>query len=503
MRKKITRRDFLKFSLSLPFFRFNFPDIQNRNPYEQSENNSHELPNILILVFDALSAGNCSLSGYHRQTTPNLERFAARSTVFHKHRSAGNFTMPGTASLLTGTYPWSHRGYHLFGDVLDAYKDKNIFSELSNYFHTIAYTHNPIAALLLNQFIDHLDEFVETGELGLYSDLLSDHLFPKDYNKAYWGEMVFRDSIFYPVFHSIWRYFYLKDLTSEYSGKFPRGIPYNSVALHFTLEQAIDWIQIQIAKPSKPYLGYFHLFPPHEPYTTRKDFIDIFDDGWTPDTKAPHYFTEGYSREFLIENRRHYDEYVAYADSEIGRLYDYMEDNGVIENTYVIITSDHGQMFERGIHAHNTPTLYEPVIWVPLLISSPGQTERRDVYTPTSSVDLLPTLLHAIGHPIPNWIEGQVLPTFSEIAPDSDRSIYAIEAKSNSQHGPLTEATVSINKGPYKLIHYFGYEGHENVFELYNLEKDPEELENLFTTKTSLAKELQSELLEKLDEANQ
>ena len=65
----------------------------------------------------------------------------------------------------------------------------------------------------------------------------------------------------------------------------------------------------------------------------------------------------------------------------------------MLDDTYVIVTSDHGEMFERGIRGHVTPTLYEPVIRVPLLIAKPGQREREDVYAPTSCVDLLPTLL--------------------------------------------------------------------------------------------------------------
>ena len=66
-------------------------------------------PNVLILLFDALSAKHISTYGYPRETMPNLTRFAQQATVYHAHYSGGNFTTPGTASLLTGTYPWSHR----------------------------------------------------------------------------------------------------------------------------------------------------------------------------------------------------------------------------------------------------------------------------------------------------------------------------------------------------------------------------------------------------------
>src|SRR5689334_8912941 len=84
-------------------------------------------PNIILLVIDTLSARHMSLYGYERQTTPNLERFASRASVFHSHYSGGNFTTPGTATLLTGQYPWGHRAINLGSPVARAIADHNIF----------------------------------------------------------------------------------------------------------------------------------------------------------------------------------------------------------------------------------------------------------------------------------------------------------------------------------------------------------------------------------------
>ena len=85
-----------------------------------------------------------------------------------------------------------------------------------------------------------------------------------------------------------------------------------------------------------------------------------------------------------------------------------MEESGMLENTWLIFTSDHGEMFERGINGHMTVCQHEPVMKIPLIIFEPGQTTRRDVYTPTNSVDVLPTLLHLTGQPVPDWVEGEV-----------------------------------------------------------------------------------------------
>jgi arylsulfatase A-like enzyme len=197
-----------------------------------------------------------------------------------------------------------------------------------------------------------------------------------------------------------------------------------------------------------------------------------------------------------------YDEYIAYVDAEFGRLFEALERSDVLKNTYLILTSDHGEMFERGINGHITRTLYEPVIHIPLMIIKPGQEERQDIYTPTSCTDLLPSLLRALGKPVPDWIEGQYLPTFADGANPVEREIFVVEALSNPKIGPLRKATVAMIRGRYKLIHYFGYEGYHDQYELYDLENDPEERENLYPLRTDLADELSQVLVTKLDEIN-
>ncbi|MEZ4646245.1 MAG: sulfatase-like hydrolase/transferase, partial [Chloroflexota bacterium] len=176
--------------------------------------------------------------------------------------------------------------------------------------------------------------------------------------------------------------------------------------------------------------------------------------------------------------------------------------SGALDNTYFVLTSDHGEMFERGIRGHVTTTLFDPLLHVPLLIVKPGQQTREDVYTNTSCVDLLPTFLHLTGQPIPDWAEGQVLPTFAAAEPAPDRSIFALEAKSNPKQAPLHNATATLIKDDYKLIYYTGL-AKGDVYELYHVADDAEELTNLYETKPAIAADLQAELAQKLDEVNE
>jgi arylsulfatase A-like enzyme len=206
----------------------------------------------------------------------------------------------------------------------------------------------------------------------------------------------------------------------------------------------------------------------------------------------------------LNERRRRYDTYLAYADSEFGRLFDSMERTGVLDKTYVVFTSDHGENFERGWSGHFAkPLLFEPGIRVPLIVSRPGNKQRQDVDVPTVAIDLLPSLARAAGIQTPPLCEGSILPTFDGGEAKSDRSIYVSGSKNNAKFAPLTQLTMVLVKGDYKLIYYLGYKGYDNRYELYNLKGDPEELEDLYQSRKDVAAELRDELTAKLREVNQ
>jgi arylsulfatase A-like enzyme len=448
-----------------------------------------------------------------------MARFADRATVFHTHYAGGNFTSPGTASLLTGTYPWSHRAVNLHSTVRDEFIPNNLFRLFPGHYHKVAYTHNLLVASLLDQFQADIDRWIKPRELCLADTQFTDQLFSKDYHVGFWSEQLNTfgggeppNSLFLSLGDRARRYALRQQLTEAYQELFPRGVP-NLHTLHFILEDAIDWLREELAALPRPFLAYFHLLPPHEPYLPRRDFIDIFQDGWQPAEKPKLGFPGDEDQAVLDEKRRQYDEYLAYTDAEFGRLLDGMVQSKLMDDTYVVLTSDHGELFERGIRGHWTETLYEPVVHVPLLISRPGQNERRDVFSRTSCVDLLPTLLAAAGQPAPAWAEGQLLPVGGEQGlvereelegvSAEERVIYVVEAKSNRKQAPINRATIAMLKGDYKLIRYMGYKEMTIEYELYNLSDDPQELNNLYPTAGSLAAELQEELEEKLQEVNE
>jgi membrane-anchored protein YejM (alkaline phosphatase superfamily) len=104
MNRNFNRRDFLKLAGLLPLG-LTVPRFVRDANLSQSTGKQ----NVLVIVFDALSALNISFYGYGRETTPNLARLAEWAIVYHNHYSGGNYPPIGIATLLTGALPWTYR----------------------------------------------------------------------------------------------------------------------------------------------------------------------------------------------------------------------------------------------------------------------------------------------------------------------------------------------------------------------------------------------------------
>ncbi len=496
---EISRRDFLKLlgatGLLFPAsYLLRFTTAQS-----QMENNPAK-PNFIILAFDALSARHMSLYGYKRKTTPNIEKFAKTSTVFRQHHAACNYTKSSVASCLTGVLPWSHRALGYYSSLLKFYGNANIFGEITPDFYTRTYTENILVLTILNQLAAYIRQNKHMDDLAIYNGGKLTGIFKNDSSVGFYAtEQLSQnfsgtsDSLFINPILDIAQSLTSSAILQANAKSYPFGLVNNQHGNLFKLETVIDWIARSLPSTPQPYLSYFHLFPPHEPYSPRADFAGMFSgDGVQLIEKSTSFFSQGYTQEQLHYQCELYDEYIAFVDSEFGRLYGMLQENGALDNTYLILTSDHGQLFERGIHGHGT-TLYESVIHIPLIIHAPGQNQREDIYSPTSNTDIVPTILQLTNQDLPNWLEGMPLPNYGGTE-DAQRIIFSMEGKENQKMKPLTKATFSAIQWPYKLINYRGYPGYDNVDELFDLDNDPEELNNLAASRPSLVTNLKHKL---------
>ncbi len=505
MKSTLNRRDFLKLASLLPFSRFVPP--ATRSP-------AGTKPNILVIVFDAFSARNTPFTGYPRNTLPLTEKLADRATVYHNHYAAGNFTTPGTASLLTGTYPWTHRAMRQSNRTIDRFIDQNLFSLFDDYYR-FSYTHNPLASILLEEFSPHLDELKPRNELafGLNKWILD--VFGNDVDTAMLSWLRTMDTSLDGISHSLFLRLLYQNIAQDRASEFPRGVPEIEHEVNFTLEDAVDWTLSAVDQAGSPFLGYLHFYPPHDPYHTRADFVNAFRSEPYPilkkSTRFADYFGSVYvsqplQSDYQLETKRqYYDEFILYVDYEFNRLYHALDQAGVLDNTWLILTSDHGELFERQKTGHMLELLYLPLVQIPLMVFAPGQRTRQDVYLPTSATDVLPSLLSVAGKPVPPWCEGEALPQIKSSESASQRSIFSLDARNIENMEPLTRYTAMIVKEHYKLQYYHGYpemQGVDYPYELYDLKNDPEEMSDLAVSHNSTAQELLAEVKRKIDQVD-
>lgn len=494
----LSRREFLKLSALLPLALGGVQHI----PAQQTA--PPGTPNILILLFDTWSAENISLYGYGRDTTPNLRRLAERAIVYHRHYSAGNYTTPSTASLLTGVYPWRHRAFRLYDRMQPAWARQNLFAWFPE-LHRLAYAQNPIANQIVKQVKADLDHYLPVSAGLTYSDLFFTPFFSADQvmssgarKTMFRGSRTPSSSLFLAPFYNRLRLALAARQRAAVREQYPIGMPGIDDENYLTIEDSLDLVLEHTGQQQdRPYLGYFHFFPPHDPYRPQRDYMRRFiDDGFEVSQKPIHPLRHVDHTPQMLIDRRGYDSYIANIDAELGRLMHTFEQRGDLQNTIVILTSDHGELFERGFRGHFNKSLHQPVIHIPLMIFLPNQTERLDILSPTSTIDLLPTIAHWLGKPAPPWAEGQILRPFQAGPVDPTRPVFTLEAKESHPSRPVSPYSSQVIRWPYKLTEYADYPELEDfggeLVELFNLETDPDELHDLAASEPGLVAELRT-----------
>ena len=162
---------------------------------------------------------------------------------------------------------------------------------------------------------------------------------------------------------------------------------------------------------------------------------------------------------------------MSYLDFNIGKVIAALDAAGLRDNTLIIYTTDHGEnLGTRRLWGKNN--MYEESAAIPMIVAGPGVPEGKVSTTPVTLIDIGPTVLDAIGHgeiAEREKLPGRSLTQLANAASDPDRVAF-----SEYYAAGADRASFMIRKGKYKFIAYVGYEP-----ELFDLEKDPEELSNL------------------------
>ena len=181
---------------------------------------------------------------------------------------------------------------------------------------------------------------------------------------------------------------------------------------------------------------------------------------------------------------RDYCSVIHSVDRNVGRVYDYLRDHGLLENTVVVYTSDQG--FFMGEHGYfDKRFMYEESFRTPLLVRLPGQKRHRDIDAFVQNIDYAPTILEMAGLPIPEDIQGEsFLPLLEGVKPSKvmttegkgwRKSLYYHYYEYPAEHSVRRHYGVRTER--YSLMHFYN---DIDEWELFDLQEDPMQLHNLY-----------------------
>ncbi len=369
---------------------------------------------VLLIGLDTLAAGHCGFMGYNRDTTPNLDEFASGSTVFMDAHSSSPWTLPSFASVISGRYPGitgadrRNRGLSDNEDMLAEVYRRNDFT-------TAGFVNIP-----------HLQE------AGFFQG-----------NDMQWE---------------------VHDHPASEA-----------------LTEAKGWISDHA---DQDFFAFIHLFDPHIPYAPPEEIREKF---VNPDYSGPNIGRWELPARIVTANHLDpevwtnfddtekeqcenlYDADIAWLDEELGKFFNWYRDEGLFEDTTIIVFSDHGEEFGehgRWEHGHSH---YEEQLRVPMVIKLPGQVQGREGDGLVGTVDIYPTLLELFGFESFNQPSGESLvPVLQGRTPDPDRRLIS----ESTLWGPESKAVIT-NDHKYILKVLTGEE------EIYSLVSDAQERNNL------------------------
>ncbi len=236
---------------------------------------------------------------------------------------------------------------------------------------------------------------------------------------------------------------------------------------------ALDWL----AKNSqKKFFLWMHLYDPHFPY------------------RPP----EPYSREYAAQP---YDGEIAFADEQVGRLLRFLKEKGIYRNTVIVLCGDHGESLgEHGEKTHGF-FIYNATMHVPLIIRLPENAAARVVADPVSLVDLMPTVLGAVGVEIPSQVQGRsLLPQLRDVRDHDDLHRDDLHHDDQAGRDRVLYGETYLPRLHFNWSELRGSENTKYHFidaprpELYDLAKDPGEVHNLFAEKKAVSEEMRAKL---------
>ena len=422
-------------------------------------------PNVVLIVLDTARADRFSFQGYERNTSPNIDALSAEGAVFERVYATSFWTLPSHASLFTGLYP-SQTG---------ATSETNQFPEfnvsLAEIFQEAGYD---TAAVVCNSWISR-----ERGFGQGFAD-----------------------------FFEMWRKQSSKKMGEEHN----TTVEIKPVGTQAT-KKAISWLE-QHSTNDVPFFLFVNLNINHLPYRPPEPFFSEFlSEGYDLEKLQRVITVQGMWAHLAGEIELDeadlrimsdlYDSETAFADNCVGQIVDRLKTLGILDETVVIVTSDHGENIgEHGMIDHLL-SMYETTLHIPLVIRYPKAFSAGErVKALVSQVDIAPTLLDICR--LENKGSPLKIKERSLCNPDRPRRIFVIAENDRPLNGiglmkkrfpafdtkQIDYRMRAIRTDRYKLIWKIG-----RTIELYDLQMDPQEQYNLSDTLTQVSDRLQAMLV--------
>ena len=454
-------------------------------------------PNVLFIVVDDLNVALGTYGEYPTAKTPNIDKLAIQGIRFDRAYAQDPVCNPSRSSFLSGLRPASTNVLGNFTNPRDEMPDVVMFPE---YFASQGYFTARVGKVAHGRYEDAVTWDISENAWrrehylpGVDHSQVRDNTWVEGSDKG-----MSRADVFEPTGRTgglplTWR------ATDEREDETPDGR---------TTRRVIEILRQHVAeKPDQPFFVGAGFHKPHQPWVAPKSFFDQhpIDEVVMPDEPAddrddiPKYALSGYpddakhSDEQLRQAAAAYHATITMMDHQVGLLMETLAELGLEESTIVVFVSDHG--FHLGEHGGlwRKHTQFEESTRVPLIVRLPGERQPgASTMGLVELVDLYPTLVDLCGLAQPEGREG---PSFRPLLEDPSRqwkSAIFSEARRNGAHGR------TVRTARYRYSEFTPLEGDgEKELELYDLEKDPREYDNL--ADDSAHQELRAKLAQQLE----
>lgn len=433
-------------------------------------------PNIICIVVDDLGWSDLGCYGADLHETPHIDNLAEQSLVFTQGYSAAPVCSPTRASIMTGKYP-ARLNFTIWSEAASPAEREDQGSNAFLPPKTIeSLPHEEVTLAEKLREAGYLTIHIGKWHIGDYMHFPETQGFDVSFAASQRGAP---PTFFYPYRgHAFGEYRFVDDLETSNQGRYFTEREGEYLTDRLT-DEALKIIGDAGNRPFYMNLWYYNV---HTPIEAKEQDVQYFREKITPE---------------MYHQNETYAAMVRSVDENVGRILHKLRETRLDKHTIIVLISDNGgyiNPYNGKVVTNNFPlrsgkgSLYEGGIRIPWIVSLPGESSgARKIDTPVSTIDLFPTLLEMAGIQVNTVADGVSLARLIR-----NETGNAVEERPLFWHYPhyypTTTPVSAVRKGNWKLLEYL----EDGRVELYNLERDTSESENVAEKEKQITEEMLS-----------